>query len=93
MKPSTNSSLDSLFVDNLKHAENLINVFRLGLHALMISDRKGALEMVCKIGLFELFVFLLLVHLSCDGLISHILLNVILFVHEFHEVGWVHIWL
>ena len=59
----------------------------------MISDRIGALEVICQLRLLKLLVFLLLVHLAGNGLIPHILLYVVLLVHELDEVGRVHIWL
>ena len=31
-------------------------------------------------------------HLAFDGLIPHILLNIIFFIHELDKVCWVHIW-
>ena len=58
----------------------------------MISDRISTLEVICKIGLFKCFLFLLFVHLSRNGFVPYILLNIILLVHELYEIGWVHIW-
>ena len=38
------------------------------------------------------FIFILFMHFTCDCLIPHILLYIILLFHKFHEVLRIHIW-
>ena len=91
MQTAPNPRLDRLLVHYLEHAQDLINIFRLRLHPLMISDGIRALEMIRQLGLLELLVLSLLVHLARNRLIPHILLYIVLLIHELDEVRGVHI--
>ena len=91
MQAAPNPRLDRLLVHYLEHAQDLINIFRLWLHPLMISDGVRALKMIRQLGLLKLLVLSLLMHLACNRLIPHILLNIVLLVHELDEVCGVHI--
>ena len=91
MQATPNPRLDRLLVHYLEHAQDLINIFRLWLHPFMISDGVRALEMIRQLGLLKLLVLSLLMHLARNRLIPHILLNIVLLVHELDEVRGVHI--
>ena len=57
MQAAPNPRLDRLLVHYFEHAQDLVNIFRLGLHPLMISDGVRALEMIRQLGLLELLIF------------------------------------
>ena len=91
MQSPSDSGLDCFFVDNLEDAEDLIDILRLWLHPLVIFDLIRALEMIGEIGLLESIIFLLLVHLPRNSLISYVLLNIVLLLHELYEVCRIHV--
>ncbi len=92
MESSTKTTLDSFFVDNFKHAQYLVNVFRLWVLTLVVSNLASALEVLCKIGLIECIIFLLLLNSACDSLVPCIFTNIVFFAQELCKIHRVTIW-
>ncbi len=56
---------------------------------LIVSDASSLRELFGQVCLFKCGIFLLFLVLACNGSIPGIFPNVVLFLHELDEIGWV----
>ena len=85
------SCLKSFLVNDLKYAEDLIDIFRFGTLTFVIADWPCTLELLAHIRLLKCSIFIFLMHFASNSFIPSVLAYVIFLFHELDELLGVHI--
>ena len=96
MQPTSQSSLDSFFVNDLKSSKNILDIFWF-FHTVLwlmleLSNSSSWLKLLRQRCLLEFFILLLCLHFTSYLLVAEILPIIILLFHELRKVFRVQIW-